>query len=184
MELSKEVIKTIKGAITAEDKAQKSDADLFKVALVVIKEASKPKEAKEALNKAISDNTASLVIERAKKSIVATAYAYKELKVLTKFDYLQYENIKGVVRVLKGVQKFYPEDIKAVLSGIGGVYKEGYSDYRYNNLMIEHLDSLKEKYNFKEVEGDFKVGSFFEMVKSALPKLTEEQRKELLALVA
>ena len=50
--------------------------------------------------------------------------------------------------------------------------------------MMDKLANLKKEYNLKEVEGEFKVGSFFEMVQKALPKLSEEEKKQLLAMIA
>ena len=163
-----------------------SDKALFEYMYVDYKAVKKGSRGQvtKLLNDTIVLANASTNVQNALKKVAKLAFNYVDMQVIAKFDGLEYSNIANLVKLFKYVDKNLSDKSDKLRQEVKEVYKQGLSDYAYNNLMYTKITKLKEEYKLKEQEGEFVLVDYMEYVKTNITNLTKEQLLALMDIVS
>ena len=113
----------------------------------VVKE-HKPKKRAEVAKAMVktAETIKSDMARRNYKSLVNMVLVYSYLPDrYINLTYIEFENLKRVLRLVKRLKKYYSEGVEA-LKPISEIWESGMSDYRYNNLLAVELKQIAEDY--------------------------------------
>jgi len=124
-----------------------NNKDLFKMfydEIKLHKEIKDTKRVKLLVTASIENNQKDNSITKSIMDIYSLTEKYVELKIVMKFDNIQYYNIKNIVSLLK---KIKTEKTKNnVIEQFYNLYDKKYSEYKYNNDIEELYTKLNNKY--------------------------------------
>jgi hypothetical protein len=182
--LSKDVISSISTSVTNNTSIERSDSELFLIAYKEYKlhnKATRPHITK-LLNEQVALYTKSNNVRNTLKRVFKLAYDYIDMRVICKFDSLEYTNISKLVKLFKYIDKHIPDKSNELRDTIASIYEEGISSYRYNNTLESTITELKEEYKLKEQEDEFVFVDVYNLVQSNINKMTDEQLLKLIEL--
>ncbi len=179
---------SLKIGASAHSSLQWSDKTLFENIYTDYKAVTKGARGKvtELLNLAIQSNTESTNVQQALKKVARVAFNYVDMQVIAKFDGLEYSNIEKLVKLFKYVDKHMEDKSTELRQTIRDVYKDDMSPHRYNNDMADVIAGLKEQYKLSEVEGEYKVLEFNDMlhtVEKSVDTYSEAQIDKLMEVL-
>lgn len=183
--LSKEVVAILATSVTTNSTVERSDKDLFLLAFKEYKKTSKAQRGHitNLLNVEVGKLTKSTNVQNTLKRVFKLAFNYVDMKVIVKFDNLEYTNISNLVKLFKYVDKHLEDKSKELRATFAELYEDDMSPHRYNNVVASKIVELKEEYKLKEQEGEFVFTEALDTIKGMLTNMNEAQVLELLAVV-
>ena len=124
-----------------------NNKDLFKMfydEIKLHKDIKDTKRVKLLVTASIENNQKDNSITKSIMGIYSLTEKYVELKIVMKFDNIQYYNIKNIVSLLKKIKT--EKTRNNVIEQFYNLYDKKYSEYKYNNDIEELYIKLNNKY--------------------------------------
>ena len=169
-------------AVTAHTNIDSSDKSLFEFAYKEYKSVTKGDRSTvtSELKKHVEFKTESVNIQQAVLKVFRVALKYVDMQVITKFDLLEYTNIRSLVILFAYMDTKFKDDAIVVREQVKKVYTDDMSPHRYNNTMVDTIKTIKAKYKVVEtVEGEAVTISYSGVVASVMKLSTEDKAKLL-----